>query len=126
MCDLTGPFKLCTCSSEIDLSKPHWVLHRFLESKEELFVCGEFINSNLIKNVKRRLNKINVFDFEYMPVEGDYLEFFIEIDFEEEDEIMPNYRFEYRKGKWKILKDYEMPIFNHKSLMHGIFKGNQM
>ena len=28
MCDLNGPFKLCTCSSEIDRSKPHWVLYR--------------------------------------------------------------------------------------------------
>ena len=26
MCDLNGPFKLCTCSDKIDKEKPHWIL----------------------------------------------------------------------------------------------------
>ena len=26
MCDLNGPFRLCTCSGDIDYSKPHWIL----------------------------------------------------------------------------------------------------
>jgi hypothetical protein len=26
MCDLNGPFRLCTCSDELDYTKPHWIL----------------------------------------------------------------------------------------------------
>ena len=26
MCDLNGPFRLCTCSDDIDYTKPHWIL----------------------------------------------------------------------------------------------------
>ena len=25
MCDLNGPFRLCTCSSDIDYTKPHYI-----------------------------------------------------------------------------------------------------
>lgn len=28
MCDLNGPFRLCTCSSNLDYSEPHWILHK--------------------------------------------------------------------------------------------------
>ncbi len=130
MCDLTGPFKLCTCSTDVDKSKPHWVLHRFLETMEEVFVCGLFNNPNLyelylIKQLKKRLNTTNVFDFEYSPLEGDFLEFFIQSDWEEEDEIMPDYRFEYKKGKWKYLEDFETDNLKHKSVIQGIIKGQQ-
>ena len=27
MCNLNGPFRLCTCSSNLDYSEPHWILH---------------------------------------------------------------------------------------------------
>jgi len=28
MCDLNGKFTLCSCSGDIDLSKPHWKLYQ--------------------------------------------------------------------------------------------------
>ena len=34
MCDLNGPFRLCTCSNQVDYSKPHWILRM---NVEELF-----------------------------------------------------------------------------------------
>ena len=26
MCDLNGPFRLCSCSADVDYTKPHWIL----------------------------------------------------------------------------------------------------
>ena len=35
MCEI-GEFKLCTCSGEIDESKPHWILERLSVNKNEI------------------------------------------------------------------------------------------
>lgn len=129
MCDLNGPFKLCTCDSEIDRTKPHWVLHRFLENKTELHVLGEFSNPNLydryiIKKIKKRLNSCNVFDFEYTPNEGDYLELFYKIYSDEySDENEPDFRLEYVKGKWVVLKEHEISRYRHKTKSNGNIEG---
>ena len=93
MCDLNGPFKVCTCESIADRSKPHWVLHRTLIQKDENnFIIGMLIGPNpyelyLSKNLKKRLNSCNVFDFEYQPQEGDCLELFTETISDPEDEL---------------------------------------
>lgn len=129
MCDLNGPFKLCTCDSEIDRTKPHWVLHRFLENKTELHVLGEFSNPNLydryiIKKIKKRLNSCNVFDFEYTPNEGDYLELFYKIYSDEySDENEPDFRLEYVKGKWVVFKEHEISRYRHKTKSNGNIEG---
>ena len=26
MCDLNGPFRLCTCSDDVEYTKPHWIM----------------------------------------------------------------------------------------------------
>lgn len=126
MCDLNGPFILCTCGGEIDKTKPHWILHRFLQSKDEISVMGQFIGPNLyhqiiIKKLKRRINNKNIFDFEYEPQNGDYLELYVENNLEEEKE--PDYRFEFLRNKWKLLEDFEMNQYYHESKVGGIFKG---
>ena len=88
MCDLNGPFRLCSCSSDVDYTKPHWILRT--NSKNERFdasvMIGMMTPLNLIDKIERRkilrrLNTINVFDFEYLPSENDQLE----LNFEEED-----------------------------------------
>lgn len=129
MCDLNGPFKLCTCDSEIDRTKPHWALHRFLENKTELHVLGEFSNPNLydryiIKKIKKRLNTYNVFDFEYTPNEGDYLELFCKIYSDEySDENDPDFRLEYIKGKWVVFEEHEISRYRHKTKSKGKIEG---
>jgi hypothetical protein len=66
MCNINGPFKLCTCADKVDRTKPHWILHRYLQSKEE---------------------------------------------------IDPDYGFEFRKGKWKMLEPFERYSYSH-SMRH--------
>jgi hypothetical protein len=85
---------------------------------------GEFSNPDpdqlrSERNLKRRLNLVNVFDFEYEPAEGDFLELFLCPDIEDEDdeEMYPDYGFEFRKGKWKMLEPFERYNYSH-SLRH--------
>lgn len=95
MCDVNGPFKLCTCDSDLDRKKPHWILHRFIQSREVINVMGLFYQPEpyviiSLRSLKRRLNSINVFDFDYIPQDGDFqsspssraFDFFHELGFE--------------------------------------------
>lgn len=122
MCDLNGPFKLCSCSSDIDYSKPHWILKTNPTRNEEYLVVieGMMIPPNLIdkierRKVLRRLNTVNVFDFEYNPSENDQLE----LNHEEDD----GYKFTFRKGKW-VLEEWfgEHPLFEHKDKRKGVIE----
>ena len=122
MCYLNGPFKLCSCSSDIDYSKPHWILRMNSNNEVEdmMVTIGMMIPPNLIHKIERRkilrrLNTINFFDFEYSPSENDQLE----LNFEEDD----GYKFTFRKGKW-ILEEWfgEHPIFEHKDKRKGVIE----
>ena len=42
MCDVNGPFKLCTCSEKIDKKKPYWVLKSNREDNIDNMVLGMF------------------------------------------------------------------------------------
>ena len=42
MCDLNGPFKLCTCSGKIDKKKPYWVLKTNKENEIDNHVVDVF------------------------------------------------------------------------------------
>ena len=85
MCDLNGPFRLCTCSSDIDYTKPHWILrmNSINDDVETMVTIGMMMPLNLINKIERRkilrrLNTVNVFDFEYAPSENDQLELNLE------------------------------------------------
>ena len=114
MCDLNGPFKLCSCDNDVNYSKPHWVLHRNAIVDNPIkeiagvdigggleITVGIVSNPNMVnmldiiqeRNILRRLNTINVFDFEYHPNEND--ELFIH---EDEDDFI---EFVFKKGKWR-------------------------
>ena len=99
MCDLNGPFRLCTCSDDVDYTKPHWILRMssINDDVETMVTIGMMTPINLIgkierRKILRRLNTVNVFDFEYAPAENDQLE----LNLEEED----GYTFNFKKGKW--------------------------
>ena len=119
MCDLNGPFRLCTCSSEIDYTKPHWILRmNSVNNGEEIMVTiGIMIPPNLINKIERhkilrRLNTVNVFDFEYSPSENDQLE----LNLEEDD----GYTFNFKKGKWVFEEWYgEHQEFEYKNQKEG-------
>lgn len=128
MCDLNGPFKLCTCEVEVDRSKPHWILHQFLENKVECFLVGEFSNPNLYdqfvgKKIIQRLHSQQLFDFDYHPQEGDFLELFSKIKPTDQDVNEPDYRIEFRDGKWTIIEPFEIPTFNHQVSIEGEIQG---
>ena len=122
MCDLNGPFRLCSCSSNVDYTKPHWILR--INSKNERIdasvMIGIMTPLNLIEKIERRkilrrLNTINVFDFEYLPSENDQLE----LNFEKED----GYKFTFKKNKWVLEEWYgEHPIFEHEIQKEGIIE----
>ena len=123
MCDLNGPFRLCTCSSEIDYTKPHWILrmNSINDGEEDIMVrIGMMMPLNLINKIERRkilrrLNTVNVFDFEYTPSENDQLE----LNLEEDD----GYTFNFKKGKW-MLEEWngEYSEFEHKSQKEGVIE----
>ena len=123
MCDVNGPFKLCTCDSDIDREKPHWILHRFIKSRLEYQLVGQFSYPDpyekiSIRSLKRRLNSVNVFDFEYVPQEGDYLELFMVSDFDE-NSMSPDYELEFTKGKWRLLEYFESIEYKHGKTQSG-------
>lgn len=105
MCDVNGPFKLCTCKGKIDKSQPYWVLKYKIKDDQSIHsVLGMFSSADAVlepifkKNIVSRLNKNNVFDFEYTPSEDDLL---VLVDSRGEYYLMFN------NGKWKWIKNYE-------------------
>ena len=122
MCDLNGPFRLCSCSDNIDYTKPHWILRmNSVNNVEETMVTiGMMMPLNLINKIERRkilrrLNTVNVFDFKYAPSENDQLE----LNLEEDD----GYTFNYKKGKWVFEEWYgEHQEFEYKNQKEGIIE----
>lgn len=122
MCDLNGPFRLCSCSDNIDYTKPHWILRmNSINDDVETMVTitiGMMMPLNLINKIERRkilrrLNTVNVFDFDYTPSENDQLE----LNLEEED----GYTFNFKKGKWVFEEWYgEHPVFEHQNTKEGV------
>ena len=102
MCDLKGPFKLCTCSDKIDKKKPHWILERIsvnLKDLELTTIIGIFSSTYLmnIDDIIEQLNTTNTFDFDYTPKQKDILI----LDF-----VDDYYELIYTKGKWREFFDY--------------------
>jgi hypothetical protein len=78
------------------------------------------------RSLQRRLNSVNVFDFDYKPEEGDYLELFLNptIEYDEDgeaydDEYYPEFTLEFRKDKWHLLAPFEKYIYEHKQSQSG-------
>lgn len=122
MCDLNGPFRLCTCSDDIDFTKPHWILrmNSINDDVETMVTIGMMMPLNLINKIERRkilrrLNSVNVFDFEYTPSENDQLE----LNLEEDD----GYTFNFQKGKWVFEEWYgDHQEFEYKNQIEGIIE----
>ena len=120
MCDFNGPFRLCTCSADIDYTKPHWVLrmNSTNDSEETMVTIGIMMPLNLINKIERRkilrrLNTVNVFDFEYAPSENDQLE----LNYGEDD----GYTFNFKKGKWTLEEWYgEYSEFEYNNQKEGV------
>lgn len=82
MCNVTNTIKFCTCVNE-DLKKEKdiyiWTLYRYLGSRESKFVgkimlpVDDLNNGITVENIISKLNKENVFDFDYTAVDKDSL-----------------------------------------------------
>jgi hypothetical protein len=122
MCDFNGPFRLCTCSSDIDYTKPHWILrmNSINDDVETMVTIGIMIPLNLINKIERRkilrrINTVNVFDFKYAPSENDQLE----LNLEEDD----GYTFNFKKGKWVFEEWYgEYSEFEYNNQKEGVIE----
>ena len=122
MCDLNGPFRLCTCSDDVDYTKPHWILrmNSINDDVETMVTIGIITPINLIDKIERRkilrrLNTVNVFDFEYAPSENDQLELNLVDD--------NGYTFNFKKGKWVFEEWYgEHQEFEYKNQKEGIIE----
>jgi len=85
-----------------------------------MVTIGMMIPPNLINKIERRkilrrLNTVNVFDFEYSPSENDQLE----LNLEEDD----GYTFNFKKGKWVFEEWYgEHQEFEYKNQKEGIIE----
>lgn len=128
MCDVNGPFKLCTCGSKVDKLKPYWILHRYLQSKEEYQLLGQFYLPNpydkiSFRSLQRRLNSVNVFDFEYDPQEGDYLELYVTPNQEGEEIEFPDFKLEFNHGMWRLLEEFESNEYKHSAMHVGVIDG---
>ena len=66
MCDVNGPFKLCTCSEKIDKNKPYWVLKSNREDNPDLMVVGLFSQPNVLFTpiIRRNLKSSHVGPYE--------------------------------------------------------------
>lgn len=105
MCDVNGPFKLCTCSEKIDKSIPHWILKYNKKDGVETMVVGMFSQPNTLftpiirRNILSRLNsKDSIFDFNYSPQKGDLLKLCGEFD---------EYYLEFENGKWNWIENFD-------------------
>jgi len=122
MCDLNGPFRLCTCSSDIDFTKPHWILrmNSINDNVETMVTIGMMTPINLIDKIERRkilrrLNTVNVFDFDYTPSENDQLE----LNLQEDD----GYTFNFKQGKWVLEEWYgDHQELEYKNQKEGIIE----
>jgi len=101
MCDVNGPFKLCTCSEKINKKKPYWVLERVSSNLKDMIptMIGMFpseyeFNIDLIIN---QLNNKKPFDFNYHPKQKDTLTLNFESD---------TFHVIYTNGKWRDFYDY--------------------
>lgn len=126
MCDVNGPFKLCSCSEKIDKKKPYWVLRTNKIDGDEHYVLGMFSQPNILftpivrRNILRRLNYIkSVFDFDYTPQENDLLKLCGEYD---------EYYLVYESGKWRWLENFQYEgkrSGKFKSKKRGYIEGKQ-
>ncbi len=119
MCNLKGPFKLCTCSGDnIDKSKPYWILRRRIVSEPDWTVIGSTPIKPIpwgidIDFVRKQLNSGNVFDFDYKPRRNDELTFV----FPKQGEYVLYYR-----GRWWTDTQDEVgcQVINSKKLHSGV------
>lgn len=100
MCEFNKSFKLCSCSGQIDRTKPHWVLERLNSNLKdlELVNIGRFPPEYFFKIelILLELNHNNPFDFDYQPKQKDVLT----LSFED-----GNYSLIYTQGKWRDFYD---------------------
>ena len=96
MCEFGTSFKLCSCSGQIDRTKPHWVLERVTINLKDVkrVIIGMFPPNYhfSIQFVLSQLNSNNPFDFDYQPKQKDTLSLYFESDV---------FNLIYTNGKWR-------------------------
>lgn len=101
MCEFKNSFKLCTCISKLDTSKPYWTLERCKKNLKDMEIVhiGMFppdYHWNMI-HILDSLNEGDPFDFDYKPKQRDTLT----LEF-----IKDTFHLVYTNGKWRDFYEY--------------------
>lgn len=129
MCKVSDKLKLCTCASDAYSLKHYWVLHRFINGKND-YVLGEAIMPKIIDEETERynwslleklLNDGNVFDVEMNPKENDRLELSFTVEVGEPGSVQ--YGFTFRNKIW-VRENYDVFEWmqNHEEDLQGKIK----
>jgi hypothetical protein len=128
MCDLDKEFKLCTCNAlQLLFHQVGWVLHRktiegpskvikgMAPAKEILTGTETYIKKVIVE----QLNSRNCFDFDYEPIDGDFLEVKVGDKW---------HGFSCSKGNWTEITNHPYNTWREhlKKLKRGIIDKNLM
>lgn len=111
MCKISNRLILCSCDTEIDYDKDHWMLNRFREGKEDIIegmpMLPTFLDPDIDKYniglLTEMLNQGNCFDFEVEFRKKDQLVLFLKCDNDNwKSELF--YAFEFTGGKWREIE----------------------
>lgn len=119
MCDISEGFKLCTCSTDKELSdnKPYWILSRKVPRKKDQYgdhIVGElshnFVYAPKVRElIVKELRSRNCFDQDFNLKQTDKLDIVTEHE---------TYSFELRRNGWQIFYP-EVPNAEHKAYAKG-------
>lgn len=101
MCELSEDLKLCTCNTVSFSEGNYWAISR---RKKGWIVIGQTIFNENQLNIKNneldqlleKINKKNIFDFDYIPHENDKLKVNFNVAGKNSD-----FEFIFSKGQWK-------------------------
>ena len=119
MCDLNGPIRLCTCSTKVDRTKPHWILktncsEKFVDLGVEIIGTFSF---DFLSDIEfaERLNEENLFDFDYSPAQDDIL--YLKLTSNR------THTFIFNSGKWKAKDPFgNRTTYKHNKRQSGIIE----
>jgi hypothetical protein len=131
MCKISNEIKLCSCGDKDVPLTNMWILRANSISEHKL--VGEFfasedkeeaiekLNYNLLLN---KLNKNNLFDFDYVPENGDELEIRICQDNKRSQEVVFVFYFKHCWTKKMPLQFWEETHIKHQGIINNPLKTN--
>ncbi|ALM08844.1 hypothetical protein SB49_14340 [Sediminicola sp. YIK13] len=131
MCKLSNEIKLCSCSKKEVRPDNRWILKA--NSISEFQMVGEFIAPEdqedqtekwNYKLLLKKLNSKNLFDFEYVPENGDELEIRIRKDDKGSEDLIFVFYFMGRWTEEMPLRQLKQTKIKHQGIIENALKTN--